>query len=83
MELLAVFLPLFAFVLTGLLGKTFGDRAVQFITCTCIIVSAICSMALFSSVILYAQPYTLTLAQWMSVGDFSVTWALRLDLYPL
>ncbi|HTK85980.1 MAG TPA: proton-conducting transporter membrane subunit, partial [Patescibacteria group bacterium] len=79
MELLAVFPPLIAFILTGLFGKQMGDRAAQFITCAGMILAAAVSIYLFYDVILDSQPRTVMLAHWISSGDFNVDWSLRID----
>ena len=79
MELLAVFLPLFGFVLTFLLGKKLGDKGAQFITCAGMVVAAVCSVTLFFDVVMHDAPYVVTLAPWISSGDFSADWALRID----
>ncbi len=84
MEILAVFPPLFAFLIAALFGKQIGDRGCQFVTCTAITVSAFSAVSLFFSVILTPDmmvdsAYSKTLATWISSGDFSVNWALKID----
>ncbi len=79
MEILAVFSPLFAFLVAGLFGKKLGDSGCQLITCFAVITAAICSVILFFDVVLGANPYTVTLATWIDSGDFSLDWALRID----
>ena len=79
MELLAVFLPLFAFAFTFLLGKQLGDKGCQFVTSASVILAAICSIILFIEVALYDAPYRTVIATWIESGDFKVEWALRID----
>ncbi len=83
MELLAVFSPLFAFIIAGLFGKQIGDLGCQIVTCVCIIIAALASVTLFFDVIMTENmvdgAYTTTLATWISSGDFTVSWALRID----
>ena len=79
MDYLAVFLPLIAFLIAGCFGREIGDKAVQFITCAGVIVSAICSVFLFFKVGVGQAPYTLTLAEWVHTGGLSVDWALKMD----
>ena len=50
MELLAVFLPLLAFAITGLFGKVLSDKGCQLITCSAVIIAALSSIALFFDV---------------------------------
>lgn len=75
----AVFTPLVAFLLAGLLGKKFGDKFSQIVTCAGVIAAAIASIQLFFSVVLGSDPHTLPVMNWISSGDFTVDWALRID----
>ncbi|MCB9991408.1 MAG: NADH-quinone oxidoreductase subunit L [Rhodospirillales bacterium] len=79
MEILAVFPPLFAFLLAGLFGKQIGAAGAQFVTCAAVILSAFCSVVLFFDVVFDQDPRTVVLAGWIASGDFSVNWALRVD----
>ncbi|MFK7839165.1 MAG: NADH-quinone oxidoreductase subunit L [Bdellovibrionales bacterium] len=79
MELLAVFLPLFAFLVAGLLGKQIGHVGCQVVTCISIIIAAIASIGLFLDVAMGGQSYTTTVMPWIVSGDFNVSWALRID----
>ena len=79
MELLAVFPPLFAFVIAFLFGKNIGDKGAQFVTCAGVIIAAIASIVLFFEVALGGHGYTTTLMPWVTSGDFSVNWALKVD----
>ena len=79
MEILAVFLPLFAFLAAGVFSVRLGDKFAQFITCASVITAAICSVILFFNVNLHSQPFVHVIAPWVVSGDFSVQWALRID----
>ncbi len=79
MELLAVFLPLIAFVLIGLFGRQMGDKAAQFISCACVTVAAVVSIYLLYDVALLQAPRILPLSDWISAGSFAVDWSLRVD----
>ncbi len=83
MELLAVFSPLFAFLIAILFGKQIGDKGVQFITCAAVIIAAFASVVLFFNVILTPNmvdgAYVTVLTSWISSGGFDVEWALRID----
>ncbi len=79
MELLAVFSPLVGFLIAFLFGKQIGDKGAQLVTCAGLIAAALASCGLFHSVILGQDPRTIPLATWISVGDFDVKWALRVD----
>ncbi|HOO82551.1 MAG TPA: NADH-quinone oxidoreductase subunit L [Alphaproteobacteria bacterium] len=79
MELLAVFLPLLAFVISFLFGKQLGDKGAQFITCSALIVAAFASISLFFDVAIGENSYTTELSSWIISGDLNVSWALRID----
>ncbi|MFP4312819.1 MAG: NADH-quinone oxidoreductase subunit L [Alphaproteobacteria bacterium] len=80
MELLAVFLPLLAFVVAGLFGRQIGDKGCQIITCSSVIVAAICSVILFYEVAMGGgASYTTVLSEWIVSGSFNVSWALKID----
>lgn len=76
---LAVFTPLFAFLLAGLLGKKFGDRFSQIVTCAGVITAAMASINLFFTVVMGSDPHTLPVMNWITSGSFTVDWALRID----
>lgn len=84
MEYLAVFSPLFAFLVAGLFGRQIGDKGCQFVTCASVILAALASVILFSSIIfnsdvLTDHSYTLVLTRWVESGAFKADWALRID----
>ncbi len=76
---MAVFAPLIAFLLAGLLGKKLGDAFSQVVTCAGVILAAMISVKLFFSVVLGMSPVTLPVTDWISSGDFEAAWVLRLD----
>lgn len=83
MELLAVFSPLVAFLIAGLFGKRIGDKGAQFVTCAAVFLAAFSSIILFFEVIFTKDmvdgAYVTTLVTWISSGDLTVSWALRID----
>ena len=79
MEYLAVFSPLIAFIIVGLLGRKLGDLPSQLITCAGVITAAAASIALFFEVALGHEPRIVPLMTWISSGDFNVAWTLRVD----
>ncbi len=79
LEFFAVFLPLITFAIVFLMGKTMGDRFSQFLTCAGLFASAGLSIWLFNDVILEGNARTISLMTWISSGDFTVDWAIRLD----
>ncbi|MCB1720589.1 MAG: NADH-quinone oxidoreductase subunit L [Rhodospirillales bacterium] len=79
MELLAVFLPLIAFLIAGVFGGRIGDRGCQFVTCTAVIVAALLAVRLFFDVAIGGNAYTTELSSWIVSGDLNISWALRID----
>lgn len=79
MELIIVFAPLIAFLVAGLFGKQIGDAGAQFVTCAGVILAAFFSIVMFMDVVLDGDTRVVTLATWISSGDFQVNWALRFD----
>ncbi|MEK7801486.1 MAG: NADH-quinone oxidoreductase subunit L, partial [Pseudomonadota bacterium] len=79
MEYFAVFTPLVAFLLAGLLGRKLGDTFSQIVTCAGVLLAAAVSIHLFQTVVIGHTPHTLPVMDWISVGDFKVDWAVRID----
>ncbi len=79
MELLAVFSPLFAFIVAFLWGDKLGHKGCQLVTCGALLLAAFASIILFFEVALGGHSYVTTLSSWIVSGDFNVNWALRID----
>ncbi|MBI1300488.1 MAG: NADH-quinone oxidoreductase subunit L [Alphaproteobacteria bacterium] len=82
MELIAVFLPLMAFLIVGILNQNLSDIGAQAITCIAVIIAAFASVVLFFDINTAGEvdtSYTTVLAQWITSGDFEIMWALRID----
>ena len=79
MEYLAVFPPLVAFLIVGLLGRKLGDLPSQLITCGSVILAATMSVILFFDVAFGSDPRIVQVMTWIASGDFNVSWALRID----
>ncbi|WP_421858995.1 NADH-quinone oxidoreductase subunit L [Oceanicaulis sp.] len=79
MAYIVVFAPLLAAIIAGLLQKQIGDRLAQILTTGATIASALGSVVLFIDVAVNGNARTIELAQWMAVGNFEISWAIRLD----
>lgn len=80
MELLVVFLPLFAFLVAGLFGKQIGDLGCQIVTSASVIIAALFSVILFFEIGLGGfDAYSTILTRWIDSGSFRVNWAIRVD----
>jgi NADH-quinone oxidoreductase subunit L len=79
MDILAVFSPLFGFLIVGLFGWKLGNRASHIITCAGMLIAAFASIFLFYEVDLNHASYTRVLATWITSGDMTLQWVLRVD----
>ncbi len=85
----AVFLPLFAALLAGLLAfANVGDdkakkarlnKMAQYVTCGGLLLSAVLSIIIFNDVALGGHPQNVQLFSWIDSGSLSISWALRVD----
>ncbi len=74
-----VFGPLLASAFAGLFGNYIGHRAAQIVTTATVVLSAILSWFVFFDVTMGGNTYTIHVLNWMSVGDFDVSWAIKID----
>ena len=85
----AVFLPLFAALLAGILAfADVGDdkakrarlnKMAQYVTCGGLLLSAALSIIIFNDVALGGHPQNVQLFSWIDSGTLSISWALRVD----
>ena len=80
---LTVFLPLIGFLLSGIfsrsLNKEFADKFSQIFCSFLLLASAVFSIIIFLDVSHNHTKQIIPLISWISSGDFSVNWALKLD----
>ncbi len=80
---LTIFLPLFAFLFSGIfsrfLPKNFSDKFAQIFNSTLLVASAACALTLFWQVSQNNINENIVLINWISSGDFSANWSLKLD----
>ena len=74
-----VFLPLLGALLVGLSVRRIADGTAQFITCGCMVVSALLALWVFQEVAIYKHVTVVPLFNWIESGALSVDWALRVD----
>jgi NADH-quinone oxidoreductase subunit L len=79
MEAAAVFLPLLGAAIAGFLGRSVGDKGAQYVTCTLLVLATLISWYLFIVVALGGDARTVVLFEWISSGDLTVSWALKVD----
>ncbi len=77
---IAVFAPLAGALVSGLLGRSIGDKAAMGASILGMVISAICGPLAFLQMSLGgAEPSVLDLGTWIESGRFHVQWALRYD----
>src|SRR5262249_6312326 len=76
----AVFAPLFGSLVSGLLGRSIGDRAAVAVSGLCMLLAAALGpLACFQLVAGDAEAGTVSLGTWIEAGHFHAAWALRYD----
>src|ERR1700712_1066030 len=76
---LAVFAPLAGALVSGLLGRSIGDKAAMGASVAGMVIAAICGPVAFFQLTGGADPGVLDLGTWIEAGRFHVAWALRYD----
>lgn len=88
MEALIVFLPLIGALVAGFAGRAIGghngDLFAQIVSSGLLVIAALMSWVVFIKVGILAdspadKAYTVELMRWVTVGDFSFDWSLRID----
>jgi len=75
-----VFGPLLGAIIAGLFGRKIGNVPSQAVTTGLLFVSAILSWVVFANWTWgHLEPFTLTLAPFIHVGDFVSNWSIRID----
>ena len=80
---LTVFLPLFGFLFSGflsrILNKNFADKFAQIFSSALLVTAAICAIITFVDVYNNKINQVVPIINWISSGNFSVNWAIKLD----
>ena len=79
MEIILLFLPLFASITSGFFGKFIGDRNSEIITSLFVSISAILSLILFYQVIINQYENNFVIASWINSGTLNVNWSIKID----
>ncbi|HWA46002.1 MAG TPA: NADH-quinone oxidoreductase subunit L [Hypericibacter adhaerens] len=79
MDVAIVFLPLLAAIIAGCFGRLIGDRASQFVTTGALLISAVLAAIVFVDVALDGNARTTELFTWFKSGEFTLSWAIRID----
>jgi NADH-quinone oxidoreductase subunit L len=78
--LITVFAPLAGALLTGVLVRRLSPSLAQITTCLPMIASAVAAGFVFYHVAIQGHDFTVHLAPWIVSGDFSLHWALKVDV---
>ena len=79
MEILILFLPLLASIISGFFGKYIGDRKSEIITSCFVSISAILSLIIFYDVIMSQYEANIVIASWINSGTLNVNWSIKID----
>jgi NADH-quinone oxidoreductase subunit L len=79
MEIVLLFLPLIASIISGFFGKYIGDKGSGIITSLLISISAILSLILFYKVIINHYETTVVISTWINSGTLNVNWSIKID----
>ena len=79
MEILILFLPLLASIISGFLGKYIGDRNSEIITSLFVSISAVLSLVIFYNVIVNQYETNIIIASWINSGSLDVNWSIKID----
>jgi NADH-quinone oxidoreductase subunit L len=76
----AVFAPLFGAVLAGLPGRVLGDRTAQLIAIGFMLLASACGVTAWAQHVYFGVPNgVVPVADWITAGDFRLSWALQYD----
>ena len=79
MELLIIFLPLVASIISGFFGRYIGDRNSVIVTSTLVSISAVLSIYVLYQVIFNQYEENIIIATWINSGSLDVNWSMLID----
>tara|TARA_B100001093_G_scaffold216202_1_gene207495 strand:+ start:664 stop:2577 length:1914 start_codon:yes stop_codon:yes gene_type:complete len=79
MEILILFLPLIASIISGFFGKYIGDRNSEIVTSALVSISAILSAYVLYQVIVNQYEENIVIATWINSGSLDVNWSMLID----
>jgi NADH-quinone oxidoreductase subunit L len=74
-----VFLPLLGALIAGLFCRQIGDRVAQVVTCGPLLLSMVLAIIVFFDVAYGGHARTTELFTWFNAGNFTASWAIRVD----
>ncbi len=79
MEILILFLPLIASIISGFFGRHIGDRNSEILTSTLVSISAILSIYVLYQVVVNQYEENIVIATWINSGSLDVNWSMLID----
>lgn len=79
MYLSIIIFPILGSIISGFLGRKIGIKGSQFISCICLLLSALLSTIAFYEVGLCASPVSINLGTWIDSEIMKVTWEFLFD----
>jgi len=79
MEILILFLPLVASIISGFFGKYIGDRNSEILTSVLVSISALLSINVLYQVIINQYEENIVIATWINSGSLNVNWSMLID----
>ncbi len=79
MEILVVFLPLLAAIISGFFGYKLGNRFSEILTSLFVSISAIFSIYIFYNVMINDYNSNIIISSWISSGTLEVNWSIKID----
>tara|TARA_B100001093_G_scaffold414012_1_gene403994 strand:- start:266 stop:2179 length:1914 start_codon:yes stop_codon:yes gene_type:complete len=79
MEILILFLPLIASIISGFFGRYIGDRSSEIITSSLVSISAFLSIYVLYQVVVNQYEENIVIATWINSGSLDVNWSMLID----
>mgnify|MGYP000160901475 FL=1 len=79
MEILILFLPLIASIISGFFGRYIGDRNSELVTSTLVSISALLSIFVLYQVVVNQYEDNIVIATWINSGSLDVNWSMLID----
>ena len=79
MEILIVFFPLLAALISGFFGNKLGNRFSEILTSLFISISAVLSIYMFYNVMINDYNSNIIISSWISSGTLNVNWSIKVD----
>ena len=79
MEILILFFPLIAAIISGFFSKLIGDRSCEIITSLFVSISAGLSIIIFYNVIFNDYLSDTIITSWINSGTLNINWSIKID----